>query len=686
MAVKLKVGVDTSEIPRGFGYALGVAKKFNKQLTVEAKANGDAQMRSLNEVNAAIARAIAKRTSFQQQWAQAQKSTTEEIKRLEKSAAEAALESDRKAFRERAKLLRDRLAQVSAAVREEQRLQLRGAAASVVGRGIVATGRFAARAASAGAGIISGAMADIQDAQQRRAQSEVGLGGVFRQAGFSVEEARQVRQQFEQAAIRLGIPLQALSEAAGRAQTDFSIFSGETQQERGAKVQEFLRNAELARNLGGTESITEFAQLGGLLNQVGGSENDRRATMLQMVRLSEMGAIEISQVVRESMGPLMAAVGQAQARLGPNATNEQRSAAGRSALVQTLAEMEVMRGSAGYTSRNAGNIFSALGNAVQNNRVQDRIRNNIMEAAGVSQSERNRIESALFEDDPNERGRRRLRQDLANDPLAFITAAGRAMQNNSTLFSNMFAGGGQGNPMALQANWRNLAARMFTIGADGKTGYERVQSYIEGSRSVDAADMERRRQLAEEDPMIRLTKLQEQRDSQLLDNTGALRSLAEELQAFRANNPLLAASVNRVGGEAGEIAAMKMQNSGDPGVRLANPFVTDPRARQAAANQFINDRQLREEAESASVEGMSTLQSLRYTFSGQRDRDIESVLQTSTLRTDKQEKGQLDAYQARMLEAVRQGLSTAQITVSPTVVEQTRARAAGESAGPGSTP
>lgn len=592
MAARLEVTLDPADVRRGLGSILADARRFNAQVTGAARgASQDRRRIEIDELRAnrrdlatqqrERIRAANERTRAEAQAAKSREKSEREATRRAAAETKARVRDAKTEAREVEKLAREmlraretneraatRTANRERAARErderrsvrsmDRRLGRAGSFQDRLQSGTVrgvfgAIGRVGSGLGAA-AGDVHG---QIQGARASRAQAEVPLGAVFRQAGFSVSESIEVRRQFEQTAERLGVSLSTLASAAGEVQGEFSTFSSASNDpataaaERTANVRSFLQQAELGRNVVGSESIGEFTRLGGLVRQIGGGETQQRATMLGMAQLAELGSVELRDVVSSAMQPLMARVGTAQAALGPGATNDQRVAVGHRALVQSMAEMEVLRGTAGYNPRNAGNIMSMVETAIQGGRRQDAIRNNIMQARGMTPAQRAAIEAQLFENDPDQRGHRRLKSNLAASPMAFISAAGAAFQNNPAMLRNIFAGGGHGNPQALQANWRNLAASLFTVNERGEAGYTRVGRFAgAAAQGMDPAELERRRKLAEADPMVKLQREQERNTNAILANTTAT-EVSNAIAAFQSNNPMLAAAAGSLpGGQA----------------------------------------------------------------------------------------------------------------------------------------
>jgi hypothetical protein len=608
MAATLEIKLDPADVRRGFGVLIGEAKKANQQIVAAAKGAANDRRRiereeiaqarrDLGAMQRERIRAANERTRLEQKAAKDREKAERDVTKRAAAETKNRLREVRNEAREVERLAREMLrareqnekAATRAAAREgaqrerEQEQRARAAARQQaryvrqmegrLGRAgafqrSLDSGTFrgvmgaAGRVGSAIGGAASDLQGQVQGARANRAQAEVPLGAVFRQAGFSVRESVEVRRQFEQTAERLGVSLETLASAAGQVQGEFSTFSATegadattATRERAANVARFLSQAELGRNVVGAESIGEFTRLGGLVRQIGGSDDQQRATMLGMSQLAELGSVELRDVVSSAMQPLMARVGTAQAALGPGATQGARVAAGHRALVESMAEMEVLRGTAGYNPRNAGNIMGMLGTAIQSGRSQDAIRNNILQARGMTSAQRAAVEGQLFENDPTQRGRRRLRANLASSPVAFIAAAGQAFQNNPTLLRNIFAGGGHGNPQALQANWRNLAASLFTTNERGETGYTRVGRFAgAAAQGMGAEELERRRKLAEADPMTKLQTETERNRNALLMNTTAL-EVSNRIAAFQSNNPMVASLLGQMPGGQGMMQA-----------------------------------------------------------------------------------------------------------------------------------
>jgi hypothetical protein len=433
--------------------------------------------------------------------------------------------------------------------RRETRQQWRG-----LGRAAWGAASGGAQAASAALG---DALAQTHDAEQRRAVSQHAIYNMSRQTGANAAEAGRYSARLAQISEQHGIPMEVLAEAAVNAQGTFSSLAGDTAQARSQALERFISTALEAQTVSGVESIGQHTMLSGLVDQIGGSDEQRRATRLGIAHLTELGAIEETQLIQQGMPALMGQVGAAQGALPAGSTPEQIAQAGHRALIQGVAEMEVMRGVGGYSATASGNVFSNMGTALTSDVTQQRILNNINHGQGMTERQRNHVRQALFQTDRN--GHSTLRGNLT-DPVQFAAAAAEVLQDNPTAFQNLFAGGGHGNAQGLQANWRRLGARMFTRDEHGEAAFERIKRFAHASaEGISNEDMERRRSLTEADPMTRMVKQEERRLNALTQNNTALHDLNQTLQNFRANNPLLASQLAKTPyvGEAVEAAAAR---------------------------------------------------------------------------------------------------------------------------------
>lgn len=428
-----------------------------------------------------------------------------------------------------------------------------------------ATGaRVAQQAVGAAIGFAGNMHGQIQDARMQRARAGTGLTDIFRGAGGDAAEMQQWRTRFQREALALGMRYEDLVSDAAAVQTESSFFSRTQSQEaaglseqqaRAANLESFFRQARTGRDVVGQAGVGQYVRIGGILKELGVDSATTELTQQSLARLGEMGAIELSSISREGMQPIMSRVGQSLGALGPGATAEQRSQAVTQTITRAMAEMEVMRGVAGYNPRNAGQILSSIQPALQNPIVQERLLSNIRSFGGMSREQRRAVENQLFEDDPTRRGQRRLRAGLT-DPVGFAVAAGTALRDNPTLLRNMFSGGGPGNPQGLQANWRNLMAGMFTVGDGGETGYQKILRFTrEAQGGFSTEELRRRHGLAEADPLTELNRQEEARLSALTENTGAMGRLSNTFAAWAARNPLAATALGMGGGTAASLVA-----------------------------------------------------------------------------------------------------------------------------------
>lgn len=407
---------------------------------------------------------------------------------------------------------------------------------------------------------ISGLHSSMQGAREERARAASSLYTLGRQTGATAPETQGYERRFREFSELHGVPLSELTGAAERVQTQFSSLAHADPRERAARMQRFLDTAQLATEYSGPQAVGEVTRVAGLLQNVGGSPAQQRRTLLSMMRLGELGAVELSSVSREAMQPMMRRVAIAQGRLGPGATAAQRATAGHQAMMQAMAETEV-GAMAGIGPRRGANVAAAMTTMLASTARQERIRTNILNAPGLADARRREIEGALFENDPSRRGHRRLRAGLAGNFIAFASAAGRAMGDSPDLLANIFAGTGRGNPQAMQANWRDFTSSLLGTNERGVHGYERVGMMLnEAQAPVQEAEMQRRRGLQQADPLTQIVQNEERRANALTDNTNALVNLSNRVADLSAQHPILSQALTSLASAIGVAGVMRAGN------------------------------------------------------------------------------------------------------------------------------
>jgi hypothetical protein len=445
-----------------------------------------------------------------------------------------------------------RKAEADEAIRQEQRVttnterearrrqNIARNAARTVARDALARG-FGAAASFGGT-----AHGMIQSARQSVAGGERALGNAMFQAGGNRSEVGARMAQVRAASLRTGMSVDEITQAALATQTEFSSLSGADAGDRSRKFDDFLRTVEFAANTGNNAS--ETARLQGMLAQSGFSSGMQDTLMRFAGGAAQAGAIELGGLTREGLGSIMRRMSDATGALGAGATSEQREAAMAAAFRQQVASMEVFRGQ-GQTARNAGNALAAMQGALHDPSRQDKILGNITNAAGETTNPARRaqllgLRDRLFENDPNRRGKQRLRATF-NDPLQLQAALAQALGNDPTATSNILAGGGHGNPQSLLANQRILLGLLTSQDANGRSAASRVLA-LQGA-TLSQSDVNRGSDIFRNDTQAGLNREETQRNAALTDNTSAIVNLSNRIAEHSARNPLLASAASGAG-------------------------------------------------------------------------------------------------------------------------------------------
>lgn len=405
---------------------------------------------------------------------------------------------------------------------------------------IVSTGgRIAGQVGSAGLSAAQQLHAELQDARTRRATIQSSVIGAVSQVGVTdLGEVNALTDRVVNAAVQHGLSPEVIANAIGAAQTQFSTLGamdqlgGRTNTDARARVyQEAIDTAVQGRNLGVDPG--EYSRLMGMLRQNGIGDTDRQFLSAWTVAAQDRGAVETGSVTREALGPIMARMSAASSALGPNATQEQRSGAMRTAYQQAFAELQVFKG-LGETVRRAGNSMVGFERALSNRGVLTRMQGNIGEMRDPAQ--RARVQQALFTRDGS------LRTGMDN-PLRFAAALMGAGMNDPRAIANLFAGTGAGNPMSLQTNFRTMLLGLAARDATGKSGADRINALTDAGIAMSPQAMAARAALYENSDAARLASEDASRLKALTANTKGLNDLSNALARMQSQNPLLSKGV-----------------------------------------------------------------------------------------------------------------------------------------------
>ena len=429
----------------------------------------------------------------------------------------------------------------------------------------------AGQVVSGGASLAQGAHGMIQGAREQRAALQESVIGAVSQVGVSdLAEVNRITDEVVNAGIRHGLSPQVIAQAVAAAQTQFSTL-GAMESLGGANNAEArmgiyrgaIATAVEGRNLGVDPG--EFSRLMGMLGSSGMTARDRSTLAAWTVGAQDRGAVETGSVTREALGPIMQRMSAAASALGPNATLDQRSAAMRDAYRQAFAELQVFRG-LGETVRRSGNAMVGFERSLSNTGVLTRMKGNI-DAMQGTREQRAAVRTALFDAQGN------LRSGL-NNPLQFASALMGAGMTDPRAIANLFAGTGAGNPMSLQANWRNMLAGLAARDANGRSGADRVNALMAADVALSPEQQRARAALYEGSDAAKLASEEASRLKALTNNTSEINRLSNTIASWAARNPLLASAAPTV---AGGVAALL----GAKGVALgsmAGGFVANQRA------------------------------------------------------------------------------------------------------------
>ncbi len=408
-------------------------------------------------------------------------------------------------------------------------------------------------AASQYAGTMHG---QIQGARRSRADTEHTLNSALYQAGVTGTEAagmrRTVLSAVETGNLR-GLSADEVASAISATQTQFSSLTSGTQGldprqavlRRQQNLNDMLGAAEFARNT--YQAPGEVMRVAGMLSSQGVTGENQQSALRAMTGIAQAGSIELGNVTREALGPLMQNIAVATARLGSGATADQRSAAVRDATIQTLAVGEVGAG-AGLSSRDSMNAYAKLQRAMQSDVVTGRM----FEALGARRGG-SAIASELFTTERDNRGQTVHRMRAGIDSLQ---AMGRLQEftGGSTQLANFLQGGG-GEHMVLDSQTRRLLGGLSSQTAGGQSMAQRVAALAAQGRNFGTADVARGASMIGGEQRTELTANEEQRNAALTMRNAAT-DFSDAVARFAAQNPYLAGAAGAAGGMGGGLSSM----------------------------------------------------------------------------------------------------------------------------------
>ena len=388
----------------------------------------------------------------------------------------------------------------------------------------------------------------IQDARAQRAESEHTLNAAFMQAGnsgtgtmMSAPEAAALRARL-QAEVTTGslrgLSMSDVAEGLSAAQTQKSVLTAPTAQGRAAALEEQIRLMTFARNTG--QSPREVLLAAGTLQDQGITGADQMSTLMAMTGIGQAGSVELSTMIGSSLGPLMQNIARVR---NPNQTPEQRSAAVRAAVLESMSVAEVSA-SAGGNARPTLNALAQLRGSVESPLMADRLDRRLRATNHADLAERMIVR--------DREGNASLRN---RDPLAFMSQLITGMGGDANATMNLLATGGPGAPMILGSPQRTAINLLAGASAGGGTIAQKVADLQAQGERFGPAQVEAGRAIIDSEQRTALQSSEESRLSALSDNTSSLNQLSNAFAGFVARNPLGMTAAAVAGPLAGQVAA-----------------------------------------------------------------------------------------------------------------------------------
>lgn len=395
------------------------------------------------------------------------------------------------------------------------------------------------------------AYSEIRDERRRRAEANRGLTYALGSAGIRGFGGHAQRR----------VSAFALREGLDYADVVSALQVG---QQRGSALELRGRTPEAALNDAlsvVSQANATGANAGQLLAARGriGGAGIAGANLDEMMRFvqfaADRGSVEVDQIIQQGLPGALRLMSSRTAGVSP----EQRQRAAVAAFRESIAVQEVMAGAGGRAGQ-VSNAYNAFQTALSTPRRQDLMRANLTNYAqsltgtdAATQARRAAVmglvsgPNSIYEDDPERRGARRLRADVASSPLALMDRVTQAMGGNSIAAANVFAGGGHGNAQGLLSNVRLLMGTLAATNPEtGRTRSDTVRELSAGGYS--AADIAGRRSDVVNDDLATIRRNEETRAAALTDNTNAVVRLAHSIDNFASRNPIGSAALQSGGG------------------------------------------------------------------------------------------------------------------------------------------
>jgi len=554
----LQIDVDTSGVRRAMGDLRGTARTAQAAMTAEARraaaqrdriARDEIRHKQRMDIetvrsqrDADRARTQSAAQSSRERIAASNREARIEVARLQASA-QLFVASERAKTRavEREEKQRTRAAQT------EERARV--AAARAAAREVTRSDRERTRAGrDIGYGLRRGlnvggdaalnvgrvAYSQIRDARRTRAESENTLNNAFYQARLTGPEATAARARLETELATGSLRGMNMDDVAGgisQAQTQFSVLSGDTPQARRAAMERQIQLLAFARNT--YQSPGEVLRVAGMLEQQGVSGADQMSTIRAMTGMAQAGSIELGNVTREALGPLMQNIARVTTSQQSPA---ERAAAVRGAVSQTMAVGEI-GAAAGLTPRDTLNALAKVRTNVTNPMMAERL-DTRLRAAG-----REDLAAQLVTRDAAGRA-----SVTTTDPVQFMSRLMSGMGSDANAVTNLLSAGGARAAMVLDSQQRRLISGMASQTSNGQTIAQRVEGMQAQGTSFSEADVQRGRELRDAEQLTAINAAETERLNTLNDGTTSVVRFARALDDFVARNPIGSAAIQSLGG------------------------------------------------------------------------------------------------------------------------------------------
>jgi hypothetical protein len=397
----------------------------------------------------------------------------------------------------------------------------------------------------AGINVARNAQSQIQDARQQRAESEHTLNNAFMQAGnsgvgtlMSAPEAAALRGRLQTevttGSLR-GLSMSDVAEGLSAAQTQRSVLTDTSAQGRAAALEEQIRLMAFARNTGQTPR--EVLLAAATLKDQGITGSDQMSTLMTMTGIGQGGSVELSTMIGRGLGPLMQNIARVR---NPNQTPEQRSAAVRATVLESMSVAEV-EASAGANARPALNSLAQLRGSVESPLMADRLDRRLRATNHAALADQMIVRDRA--------GNASLRN---RSPVAFMSSLIAGMRGDANATMNLLATGGPGAPMILGSPQRTAINLLAGASAGGGTIAEKVADLQAQGARFGTAQVEAGRGIIDSEQRTALQSSEESRLTALSDNTSSINQLSNSFAEFVARNPLgatVAATAVPLGGQ-----------------------------------------------------------------------------------------------------------------------------------------